>query len=536
MKKLLLIALLTFSVGILTAQVNEWTGNVNNDWFVPGNWSMGMVPEDHSIFVPKIDKGNIILSGGVSTLKNVEIEDGAGIIIEPTGALRVIGTITNNGLLQINSDPVGHAGVFIDNGTLLGTGQFSFARDIGTTYPNYTDDRGWHYMGTPISPFGGDDMLDLFLNIWDEPNSLWAHIEGDEPCAPAAYEWTPLQGMSIKFDQSYNCPTPGTGGIVNFDGNFTDLHTGPMSGSFTAEGNMAEHWNLMANPYPSNLKCTLLDFPPELNTAIYQWDGDKALCKSWVGGVGLAFIAPNQGFFVSAISNGTFTVDNSMRAYYGTWLKDEAVPNLLGLQLTGNGYEDIAYIRFLHESTNSFDRDWDAYKCFGTNEEAPQIYAVSNDFMYSILSRPSASVVPISVMAGVNGTYTIEVVEANDIENVTLEDLKTGHKINILEESYTFNYSVEDENSRFLVHFNTLSTTNQLDEITRIYSENQKILVDIPKVYTGEIVVYNMMGQTVARNGIVQGLNTLEVQNNNSYYIVQIVTDEETTSRKVFVK
>jgi len=397
------------------------------------------------------------------------------------------------------------------------------------------DDRGWHYIGPPISPFGGADMLDLYLNLWDEPNDMWSQIVGSEPCVPAAYSWTPLQGMSIKFDQSYACPTPGTGGIINFTGNFTDLHTGPMSGNFTAQGSMPQHWNLMANPYPSNLFIPYMVFPPELNAAVYQWDGDNATCKSYVGGVGLKFIAPTQGFFVSAISDGTLTVDNSMRGVHSYWYKDE-INNLLGLQVSGNDYEDIAYIRLLKEATNSFDRDWDAYKCYSTNEEVPQIFTIANDFRYSIQTQPTASVIPVGFSCGVDGSYTIEVVEANDMENIVLEDLYTGAEINILEESYTFNYSVEDEDARFLLHFNTLGTVNQLNEITQIYSQGQQIFVNLPKMYNGEITVFNMMGQEVSRNEIVQGLNAIPIYKNNTYYVVQIVTDEETISRKVFVK
>lgn len=540
MKKLLLFTVLTLLIGSLFAQdANKWTGAVNNDWFVPGNWSSGTVPEEQDVYISGETKANIILSGGVSKVKNLEIEAGVGLIIDPTGSLIATGTVICNGDFYINSDPDGNSGNFIDYGTIQGSGHFSFTRDIGTTYPNYTDDRGWHYIGTPISPFGGADMLDLFLNLWDEPNDMWSQIVGSEPCTPAAYSWTPLQGMSIKFDQSYNCPTPGTGGIIDFNGDFINLHTGPLSGSFTANGSMPQHWNLMCNPYPSNIYIPdmVAAFPSSLNAAVYQWDADNATCKSFVGGVGYKFIAPTQGFFVSAISSGTLTVDNSMRGTWGTWLKDqEEIPNLLALQLIGNDYKDITYIRFLRESTNDFDRDFDAYKCWAQNDEVPQIYTVSNDFSYSIQARPTASIIPVSVVCGMNGTYTIEVIEANDMENIVLEDLYTGAEINILEESYTFNYSVEDEDARFLLHFNTLGTVNQLNEITQIYSQGQQIFVNLPKMYNGEITVFNMMGQEVSRNEIVQGLNAIPVYKNNTYYVVQIVTDEETISRKVFVK
>ncbi len=543
MKKVLLFTFFALLVCSLSAQeTNKWTGEVNDDWFVPDNWSLGTVPEYHDIFIPTSTKGNIVISGGTSFVRDVEIQSGVGLIIAPDGGLKAIGVVTNNGELIIESNESGESGVFIDNGTILGTGHFSFLRNIGITYPNNTDDRGWHYIGTPISPFGGEDMLDLFLNLWDEPTGLWVHVEGSAPCTPVDYNWSPLEGMSIKFDQNYNCPTPGTGGIIDFAGDFTDLHTGPISGAFTAVGPMPQHWNLMANPYPSNLSIPLMNLPPSLNAAVYQWDGDNATCESYVGGVGKKTIAPTQGFFVSAITDGTLTLDNSMRSTYpGIWLKEE-IRNLLALQVSGNDFEDIAYVRFLHEATNSYDRDWDAYKCFGLNADVPEIYTTSNNFKYSILARPSASVIPVIVTCGKSGAYTIEAIEVNDMENIMLEDMQTGQEINILEESYTFNY-VADPNPlnpkieyNFLLHFNTLGTISELNEITSIYSTSQKIIIDLPKSYNGEIVVFNMMGQEVARNSIAQGLNSIPVYNNNSYYVVQIITDEETISRKVFVK
>ena len=61
MKKLLLFTILAFSVSILTAQTNIWTGEVNNDWFVPDNWSLGTVPEEDDIIIPTSTKGLLLL-------------------------------------------------------------------------------------------------------------------------------------------------------------------------------------------------------------------------------------------------------------------------------------------------------------------------------------------------------------------------------------------------------------------------------------------------------------------------------------------
>ena len=536
MKRLILLGFLAFSVSILYAQEpNIWTGDVNTDWFIQNNWSLFSVPgEEDDVIIPFTSKAFIIL-GGLSKISDLEIEPGAGIIIVPGACLTATGNIINNGELYIYSNYEGGSGGFLDYGTLSGTGSFSYTRYIGQTYPNYTDDKGWHFIAPPISPFGGESILDMFLNLWDEPNSTYVHVEGSVPCVAVDYNWTPLQGMSVKLDLNYACPDPGTGGVINFEGNFIDLHTGPISGSYTADGTMPEHWNLMANPYPSSIDISKMNFPPSLNESIYQWDGDNATWISYVGGVGYKFIAPTQSFFISAISNGALTVDNSMRTYFSTWLKD-AIPDLLVLKASGTDYEDLTYIRFLNQATTSFDRKWDAYKLLSNNEEVPQIYSTSEDVKYSIQARPAVSVVPVSFVAGQDGLFTIEAIEANDLSDIILEDLITGEEINILEKSYTFNHTVGNEAARFLLHFNSLGTVDQLAKIANIYSKDQNIFVNLPNIYNGEINIFNMMGQEVTRQGIVQGLNSIPVQENNSYYIVQVVTNEETISRKVFVK
>lgn len=111
MKKILLFTILVMLMGTLSAQqVNMWTGEVNNDWFVPGNWSLGIVPEKQDIVLQNVAKGDVILGGGISYVINVLIEEGATLIITQGGGLQVGNEIINNGKLIILSDEFGKSG------------------------------------------------------------------------------------------------------------------------------------------------------------------------------------------------------------------------------------------------------------------------------------------------------------------------------------------------------------------------------------------------------------------------------------------
>ena len=72
-------------------------------------------------------------------------------------------------------------------------------------------------------------------------------------------------------------------------------------------------------------------------------------------------------------------------------------------------------------------------------------------------------------------------------------------------------------------------------DITGIYSSNSNIYVDFNGP-SGEIAVFNILGQEVIRTGASNGLNTLSVPQGNAVYIVKVVSENYAVTKKVFVK
>ena len=101
--------------------------------------------------------------------------------------------------------------------------------------------------------------------------------------------------------------------------------------------------------------------------------------------------------------------------------------------------------------------------------------------------------------------------------------------------SYTFSYTVNDDADRFFVHFTPLGIGEDLAASINIWSNDHKIYVQAPAI-NGDIVVFNMMGQEVVRTEIEPGLNTIPVNDRNSYYVVKVVSSDVARTGKVYVK
>ncbi len=514
-----------------------WTG-LGGDlyWNNPGNWAPPGVPTTEDVTINATKAPMVVITGGPASCGALTVAFGAGVQIDPTGSLTTNGTYDNNGQLIITSDAAGGAGSFISNGALnstLGTGTFSFQRNMGATFPQEVNN-GWHLISSPVAGFNSDAIWDYFAEWYSEPTSQYVHLVGTVPCIPAPTYTMPLgQGWGVKFSTNYggppyNCPG-GTGTIIEFNGPFTSVYTGNQPLPYTAMGSIDPfHWNLLGNPYPSTIDANLTGW----GGSIHTFTGVGYV--PWAGGLGFNLIAPTQGFMVNTLVNGIFNVTNAMRTHNGTFQK-ENIADYVELQVSGNGLSDYGFIRFLEEASPGQDQVWDAPKLMSTVDEMPQIYTTNGDNKFSIDARPAASMVPMSFIAGVTGTYTIEAIETSEFQNVVLEDAVTGQQTDLLTGSYTFNYTGVGEVHPFIVHFTPLGTPELAANSINIWAADHNIYVQAPAT-TGDIVVYNLMGQEVLRTDIEAGLNVIPMTDVNTYYIVKVIGSDITETGKVFIK
>jgi len=521
---------------------NYWTGAVSNEWDNPLNWSLAAVPGPTTdVEIHDVSKAPFPIIGGSVLIGGLTIFPGAQLIVQEFGELTTNGMFKNDGLFHILSDATGNSGSFIDLGGIdpLSIGTFRFDRNtLGTSAP--LDWFNWHYISAPVAGVTSDYIWDYYLNLWNEPTSLWVHWEGSPtiPCDPApTIPLMAMEGWSIKEDANwgtYGCPG-GTGQTVELMGPFAGIHTGAYSAAATFTAGAWAGWNFFGNPYPSSIDPSLITWDPNANQSVYYWDGIMNTYMTWAGGVG-SWIPPTQGFFTSWTAGGSMAFAGTERAHNTAqfWWKSQ-VADLLTLQTTaqGNDYADKAYIRFLEEATPEFDKVWDAYKLLSETPGVPQIYTTTTSDMLAINAQPAADMVPMAFASVGSGTFTIEALETSDFADVVLEDLFEGKQTDLLAGSYTFKYTAGDDPNRFIIHFAPLGTP---ENSINIWSSGHNIYVNVPETANGDIIVFNMMGQEMLRTDIAPGLNVIPMENVNTYYVVKVLTGNIAVTGKVYIK
>lgn len=529
-----------------------WTaGNSNDDWNDPFNWfSVGVPTDNDNIIIvgglPFYPEAN---SGPLARAKNIYVEPFAHITVPVGNGLTVYGDLLNNGMITVLSDNTGASGTFINNGLLQGNGYFNFNRDMTGTGV-LGDPAGWHYISSPLDGMSCHHIFDYWINAWNESQNTWYNYSPSGiPCvAGPDNPFETFRGYSIKRDLDYQCGAvnPPTGNIVEFTGFITDLHSGAYSVDLTGtafSGGSLDNWNFIGNPYPASIDYEYWknnipgSIPAEVDDAIYFWDDNALIYRSWINGVGYTqYIPPTQGFYMHVNTPGTWTVniDNAARSHSGAseYFKSD-VDNLLVLEASGNGYSDETYIRFMDNASQAFEGNEDAYKLLSEVKFVPQLYTYAGSEKLSINTLPSAGSMELAFQSGQSGYYTLSVAESG-IGYVVLEDIKTGEFGNIEDQEYQFFYSQGDDPNRFRLHFGT-GTGLANGKSVSVFSANGNLYINNTGS-SGTAIVYDMMGQEITGREVSPGVNTIKLGNHNGYYLVKVNTTEVSETFKFLLR
>lgn len=543
-----------FKEYVLGLKGKIWTaGNGNNNWNDPLNWfSFGVPTQLDNVVIPFgpafYPETN---DGPLAVTKELFIEAGAYLMVPDNNGLTTFGDVTNFGQLIVDSKFNGNSGTFINEGALGGTGTYSFNRHI-TGLGAQGNPEGWHYLSSPVTGMSCHSMFDYFINDWDETQNTWYNYSpSDMECVPGPDNpLNIMKGYSVKRSMSYACGAvnPGTGSVIEFTGGMGEVNTGNYSiavtGTDFSGGGVYDNWNLVGNPYSASIDYEVWHdvmggIPPQVDDAVYYWDDAALTYRQWVNGVGYTqFIPPTQGFFMHTNTPGTWSldVDNTVRTHSGAneFFKS-SVKDLLVIKASGNEYEDLTYIRFMEKATPGFDGKYDAFKLLSEVEYVPQVYTLSGKERLSINSLPETESMELAFRAGIAGMYTLEATEQIDFETLLLEDLHTGNIVDLKSGSYSFNYSPEEDDARFIIHFGSSQTNGEEDRIS-VYSAGGQLYVNNGSGSTGHVTVYNLLGQGVHSAEVYEGLNTYGFNTKDAYYIIQITTDAVTKSVKFFIE
>ncbi len=513
----------------------QWTGNIDDDWFISGNWTNGVPNEALDAIIPVVDPNPYPLLDGNAACYGLDIAAGASLTIQATGTLTAYGNFNNDGQFTIESTPTGD-GSFIVNGTITGAGINSVQR--------YIESERWHYVSPPISDGLSGIYLDIYLKEFYEEDSIWFYI------VPVNIPLNPMQGYAAWADDDLTGST-----TVSYDGT---LNNGPLNINLTNHGGAIHNskgFNFVGNPYTSAVNWEQDNgwTKTNLDASIYLWNPNVGQYGSYIYGDpnsgvnGVDSIIPSgQGFFVHVTdgnATGSLEVNNNARLHHPkAFLKNfgsSSPNNYLKLKTYSdlNVYTDETIIQFKENASDLYDPEYDAYKFNGLNE-APQLYTVTTDpVKLAANSYPELienKTVPLGYEVGVNGFYTIEVIDIlnfNSTTEIILEDKKENVFTNLNEQStYSFYADSMDETDRFNLYFLLDPvTTIDISENSgiQIFANNNTIYLKCSdmKQLKGNLSVIDLMGRLI----VTEEINTKSLYetklDKNGIFIVLFVDE-----------
>lgn len=402
-------------------------------------------------------------------------------------------------------------------------------------YQNYINAgaTNWRFMTSPVVGADLEDWDEDFLTTgftgtdypnW-QPGDLWPsmYYYNEAPGGPFSNGWTSPASTAVVIDtgQGYSvwCGDTITGTEpftidVRGEADTGDINM-PVTYNFLDISGFAG-WNLVGNPYPAPINWDDADWTKtNIEDAIYIWDPDAEQYASYVAGVGSnggsEYIAPSQGFWVKASGSSPVLTAREGIKYDSTTVgfKSNSKPKVMRLKLTGNGHSDETVFRFEDDATNGFDGQYDAFKMYSYNWQAPSLASLVDTIDYSINSLPLEEdiSIPLLVYVGATKQYTfsVEGIEELGINScIVLEDRETGTFVNLRNTpSYTVTIPYTIESPRFYLHVSSPLETQGISVSCNGMDDGMAIAQGLgsgPWDYTWYDAKNNIIDSSVERN------------------------------------
>jgi hypothetical protein len=525
---------------------------------------------------------------GVSTFEILDVEKSGGTATVTSGTSSVTdilrltdGTMNANGNLVIVSNASGTG--LIDDftvpsppGTL--TGNVRVQRYIDGSPSN-----GFHHLGSSvhnpsISPtevsvselselnlYGTDGVAVTPMSTCDpnalDPSSNYGNLFEWHENGPFLYPSLPCiqDGWFVRSSGNltngrgyagiiFNAPTTlEISGVAN-----TSAVSNVSYGILSHTNGTGDGWHLVSNPFPSPIEW--VNVPAGFNAGASFWNDGGYYSGTYQSITPTTHpgyqIGSMQGFFVRTTSSGNFTLTQNHRRVGDPPFFFEVVSNRLELVIEGNGFADKTMLYFTDEGpTNNWDNDYDAIK-IKSNANQPTLFTVTENEMISINALQLTghpNTIPMGLFPGTAGTYTITAHDLNTFDmasQIFLEDLREGVIQNLFTDPvYSFTADPNDDENRFLLHFNlsgqTTGVAENNDNSVAIYGYGSSVnmMVNFDRPQTGVISIYNMLGQEIySERGNYSGKHEIKLEGIASgSYIVRAAFENNNYTKRVML-
>lgn len=411
-------------------------------------------------------------------------------------------------------------------GTITGWGLLGSC--ITTTLASWTDDfptsgftGSTGYAGGFISIYSYNETAP---GVFDNPAAYVAATNATNAVAIGSGRWVYL----------------GTGAVTTSDIT-VDVTGAPKIGNhnfgvtFTSSGGASEDgWNLVANPYPSNIDWNSASGWTKSNISgtIYIWNADFNQFATWNGTTGTnggsRFIASSQGFYVQATGAAPVLscTENVKTATSATMLRESqnnGNGDMIRFIVKGQNQYDETLFGYKQDATAGFDVEFDAVKMRSPIPTSPSLTQVVNnkDMAMNFVSNNNRNAkIELRYLTATNGDYTLTVEGLNlfpAYECVILRDLKTGKSVDLRAvDSYNFYAFNNDNEVRFVIEVSSPLTVNTKDVSCGNTNDGA---IEIQQVVDGwKYDIFNGNGVIIA-NDVPTSVNTFHNLEAGNYMV-----------------
>jgi hypothetical protein len=484
-------------------------------------------------------KGNVAQSIlGTTTFMNLTVDnDGSTVTcVGPTTANGVVlpleGTLVTGGNLTINSDISNTGSIGNITGTV--TGDIHLIRYIPSIPFPYG---GWANVGCPILgqtvADWNDDIITTGFTGSDYPSSSFNNIRyyNESSIGSSSVGYTNVGNITdaLQTQRGYFIWMQGAVQSLDLTGAIQSGNINhSLSYTLTTGGLLHDGWNLMTNPYPSEVDWNLVSSSLTGPKVYYVYDRNTSSYKyrNASNGTGTAsrYIPHSQSFLVKVNATGqSLNYQESYKTATGTLFeRSETEQSYFAMKLSKGERADEIMFMFNNEAIAGYD-DFDVLHLDSPDNEAIQLSLnAMPEFPLSMDSRPYNETVeiPVFVKMPTAGTYQLEIVETQDLPTgscLVLQDLTTGALMTV-EEGQLIQVVVNApfEGIRFKI-FGQLPATIITDNTTCANAADGVIDVVVPDgpwsvSLTGGEEIYSATG-SVTFDHLNAGVYTLSIAN-----------------------
>jgi len=503
-------------------------------------------------------------------------------------------TIDNNGLLTVSPNTVITADQYNNNiggenfivesdGNLMQSSELSNTGDVSVRRISNLAKMHYTFWSSPVANQNLYSFSDGGLVGGTPKNRIYAYNESNDFFVTTglndAYSFRTGQGYAIRgkdsYSADYNSPSPYTFTFTGVPNN------GSLAFQYLKWTNADHGFNLVGNPYPSNLDFdALYDANSSLiyGTAFFwtnqqfipgqqgsDYAGSNYAIYNRSGGVPSTFqdgvsspvptqyIKVGQGFLVQSMAgsnNQPLQFNNEMRSYSPASIffnKQKTSKDRFWLNLKSpSNINNTILLSYVPGATDNYERLYDA-----------DLLVVGSDAFYSINGASKLAIqgrrYPLNNNDVVNlgakyfetGEYSIILSEKeglfNDNQAIYLKDKKLDKVINLTEEgSYKFAATKGIDESRFELIYQDLSSFEKASKVAgtvNVIKDEFEIVVIDTRDIINSVDVFDTSGKLITS---LSGNNSKQVKLSTvgfvkGVYIVKITSEKGITTKKIIL-